>query len=335
MLAAPTLIIRLMTNYWAGVSGKGKWINPRWQPNKKRNGNHHHGPGPISVICQLPVPLCFSLVTTFKLFKISIKILYCDKFMLNKQLFSSLKIRRCMVSWMKCWARKSPAYVKNLPVPAGRKSANYLYGGLTCCLTGLASRALLLSSKQWPSLSFHRRATMSSTPNSSRLRERAWLETPSWRWCSRCSPMADASTIIASPWTALCWRLRSTPRASSARRSSPSTGSPIRRGLATSRSGGTWRLPPGRTATSLSPPTTSWSLQRRRVTRCLRRRSSRCSAPSRRWAWRVVPPAMLWSPALMGECGLSIRLCPGQLRPWHQSRLLRGKWFVFVICHNL
>jgi hypothetical protein len=31
----------------------------------------------------------------------------------NKQLFSSLKIRRCMISWMKCWARKSPAYVKN------------------------------------------------------------------------------------------------------------------------------------------------------------------------------------------------------------------------------
>ncbi len=31
----------------------------------------------------------------------------------NKQLFGSLKIRRCMVSWMKCWARKSPTYVKN------------------------------------------------------------------------------------------------------------------------------------------------------------------------------------------------------------------------------
>ena len=35
-------------------------------------------------------------------------------FLPNKQLFSSLKIRRCMISWMKCWARKSPAYVKNL-----------------------------------------------------------------------------------------------------------------------------------------------------------------------------------------------------------------------------
>ncbi len=72
--------------------------------------------------------------------------------LLNKQLFSSLKIRRCMISWMKCWARKSPAYIKNLgnirvrnlPVPPGRKSANYLYGGLTCCLTGLASRAFIV-----------------------------------------------------------------------------------------------------------------------------------------------------------------------------------------------
>jgi hypothetical protein len=42
-----------------------------------------------------------------------------------------------MVSWTKCWARKSPAYVKNmgnirggnLPVLAGKKSAEYLYGG--------------------------------------------------------------------------------------------------------------------------------------------------------------------------------------------------------------
>jgi hypothetical protein len=32
----------------------------------------------------------------------------------NKQLFSLLNIRRCMISWMKCWARKSPTYIKNL-----------------------------------------------------------------------------------------------------------------------------------------------------------------------------------------------------------------------------
>ena len=36
MLAAPILINRLMTNYCAGVSGKGNIINPRWRPNKKK-----------------------------------------------------------------------------------------------------------------------------------------------------------------------------------------------------------------------------------------------------------------------------------------------------------
>jgi hypothetical protein len=39
MLAAPILIDRSMTKYWAGVSGKGNRINPRWRPNKKRNGH--------------------------------------------------------------------------------------------------------------------------------------------------------------------------------------------------------------------------------------------------------------------------------------------------------
>jgi hypothetical protein len=39
MLAAPILINRSMTNYCACVSGKGNRINPRWQPNKKRNGH--------------------------------------------------------------------------------------------------------------------------------------------------------------------------------------------------------------------------------------------------------------------------------------------------------
>ncbi len=38
MLAAPVIIGRSMTNYWAGVRGKGNRINPRWRPNKKRNG---------------------------------------------------------------------------------------------------------------------------------------------------------------------------------------------------------------------------------------------------------------------------------------------------------
>jgi hypothetical protein len=43
-------------------------------------------------------------------------------FLSNKQLFSSLKIRPCMISWMKCWARKSPAYVKIWEI-YGQKSA--------------------------------------------------------------------------------------------------------------------------------------------------------------------------------------------------------------------
>jgi hypothetical protein len=34
MLAAPVLIVRLMTNYWAGVSGKGNRIIPRCRPLK-------------------------------------------------------------------------------------------------------------------------------------------------------------------------------------------------------------------------------------------------------------------------------------------------------------
>jgi hypothetical protein len=39
MLAAPIFIDRSMTNYFAGVSGKGNIINLRWRPNKKRNGH--------------------------------------------------------------------------------------------------------------------------------------------------------------------------------------------------------------------------------------------------------------------------------------------------------
>jgi hypothetical protein len=69
MLAAPILIDRSMTNYWAGVSGKGNIINPRWRPNKQRDGQKtdilHHGPRPISIICQLPDPTYFSFKSGF------------------------------------------------------------------------------------------------------------------------------------------------------------------------------------------------------------------------------------------------------------------------------
>ncbi len=52
MLAAPILINRSMTNYSAGVSGKGNIINPRWRTNKKRNG--HLSPRSGTNIFNLP-----------------------------------------------------------------------------------------------------------------------------------------------------------------------------------------------------------------------------------------------------------------------------------------
>ncbi len=52
MLAAPILINRSMTNYCAGVSGKGNRINPRWRPNKKRNA--HLSPRSRTNIYHLP-----------------------------------------------------------------------------------------------------------------------------------------------------------------------------------------------------------------------------------------------------------------------------------------
>jgi hypothetical protein len=56
-----------------------------------------------------------------------------------------------MVSWTKCWARKSHTYVKNLgnirvgnlQVSAGKKSAEYLYRRLIRYLTSIASRAFV------------------------------------------------------------------------------------------------------------------------------------------------------------------------------------------------
>jgi hypothetical protein len=41
-----------MTNYWPGVSGKENIINPRWRPNKKRNG--HLSPRSETNIYHLP-----------------------------------------------------------------------------------------------------------------------------------------------------------------------------------------------------------------------------------------------------------------------------------------
>jgi hypothetical protein len=66
MLAAPALIDRSMTNYWAGVSGKGIELFQDGGQIKKEKDIYHHGPRPASIICHLPHPLCFSLVTTFK-----------------------------------------------------------------------------------------------------------------------------------------------------------------------------------------------------------------------------------------------------------------------------
>jgi hypothetical protein len=52
MLAAPILINRSMTNYCAGVSKKWNRINPRWRPNKERNG--HLSPRSRTNIYHLP-----------------------------------------------------------------------------------------------------------------------------------------------------------------------------------------------------------------------------------------------------------------------------------------
>ncbi len=61
MLAAQALIDRSMTNYWAGVSGKGNRIIPRWRPTKKRKG--HLSPRFETNIYNLP-PSCPPLFLT-------------------------------------------------------------------------------------------------------------------------------------------------------------------------------------------------------------------------------------------------------------------------------
>ncbi len=66
--------------------------------------------------------------------------------LLNKQFFSSLKIRRYMMRWAKCWARKSLAYVKICKI-YGWKSRQFwlaknFCAGLTRYLTSIASRAV-------------------------------------------------------------------------------------------------------------------------------------------------------------------------------------------------
>jgi hypothetical protein len=67
MLAAPALIDRSTTNHWAGVSRKDTELFQDGGQLKREKDIHHHGPRPISIICHLPDPYCFSLVTTFKL----------------------------------------------------------------------------------------------------------------------------------------------------------------------------------------------------------------------------------------------------------------------------
>jgi hypothetical protein len=65
MLAAPILINRSMTNYCAGVSGKGVELIQDGGQIKRATDIYHHGPGAISIICQHPRPPCFLLVTRF------------------------------------------------------------------------------------------------------------------------------------------------------------------------------------------------------------------------------------------------------------------------------
>ncbi len=69
MLAAQTLIDRSMSNYCAGMSGKGNRINPRWRSNKKRNG--HLSPRSRTNIYHFPAsrPPLFLIGHYLQLFK--------------------------------------------------------------------------------------------------------------------------------------------------------------------------------------------------------------------------------------------------------------------------
>jgi hypothetical protein len=60
-----------MTNYWAGVRGKGNTVELFQDGGqiKRGKGFYHHGPRPISIICYFPDTLCFSLVTSFNSIK--------------------------------------------------------------------------------------------------------------------------------------------------------------------------------------------------------------------------------------------------------------------------
>jgi hypothetical protein len=154
--------------------------------------------------------------------------------LLNKQLFSSLKIR-----WMKCWARKSPTHVKNLgniqqivrKTGQQKIRGNFLYTGLTRNLTSRESRAVLFSSMTVIIMEF--------PPESYDVFDAEQFET------ARARLAGDAVMEVMlqmrpngrclDHYRIACWKHRLTPRAFSARQSSPSTGSPIRRGLATSR----------------------------------------------------------------------------------------------------
>jgi hypothetical protein len=71
--------------------------------------------------------------------------------MLNKQSFSSVEIRRCMLRWTKCWEGKSPTYVKNLGNKWKKFTKSFQQkirgiicagGGLIRSLTSIVSRAV-------------------------------------------------------------------------------------------------------------------------------------------------------------------------------------------------
>jgi hypothetical protein len=83
-----------------------------------------------------------------------------------------------MMRWAKCWARKSPAYVKNLgnirvensPILAGKNPRKYVCAGLTRYLTSITSRAVY-------SYTSTRRSTMEFPPETYDVFEANQFET--------------------------------------------------------------------------------------------------------------------------------------------------------------